>query len=87
MVTLIFVTGSVQVETEVVVEEVEVVVVHVTVVLGGVDPQEVRPSKAQSTTRARRPASGPLSLFLETGDDCGRTSVLVPTQSKFLSQI
>lgn len=95
MVTLIFVTGSVQVEVavvvveEVAVEEVEVVVVvvHVMAVLAGAAPQEVRPSKTPSKTNTKRPFSAPRSSWLEICDACGRTSVLVPTIPNPISRL
>jgi len=60
IVTLMFVTGSVQVEVDVVLEEVDVFVVQVTAVLAGAAPHELRPSAAArakaSTSREERSA-------------------------------
>jgi hypothetical protein len=53
IVTLIFVTGSVHVDVEVVAEVVDVVVVHVTAVLGALYPQEVRPERATPISKAK----------------------------------
>src|ERR1700732_1704514 len=64
IVTLIFVTGSVQVEVEVVAEVVDVEVVQVTAVLVAACLQEARPNKAMSEINSRRRFTAPLcSLF------------------------
>ena len=64
IVMLMLVTGSVQVEVDVVLVDVEVVEVHVIAVLAGAAPQEVRPSPAASTrTGARDEASNPNFKF------------------------
>jgi hypothetical protein len=54
IVTLIFVTGSVQVDVVVLVELVAVVVVHTIAVLAGAAPQEVRVKRAMSTIKNTR---------------------------------
>ena len=55
IVTLIFVTGSVQVDIEDVVEEVEVVVVQVIAVLGAADLwQEVKPKRATQMDKTKK---------------------------------
>lgn len=82
IVTLIFVTGSVQVEVEVVVEEVDVVLVHVTAVLAGAAPQEVRPSKAPPRrTRASRRFTAALSWLTQILNARACFSILVRTIS------
>ena len=52
MVALMLVTGSVQVDDDVVLEEEEAVVVHVMAVLAGAAPQEVRTRAATSVRNA-----------------------------------
>ena len=63
IVTLMFVTGSVQVDVVVVVEEVEVVVVHVTAVLVAVEPHEARPKREVSRMKQQK-AFHRASLFI-----------------------
>jgi hypothetical protein len=78
IVTLIFVTGSVQVDIEVVEELVEVVVVHVTAVLAGAAPHDVRPKKAMSNTKNKRPFTAPLSSSFELPDKYGSVLTMIP---------
>lgn len=80
IVTLIFVTGSVHVDVEVVVEVVEVVVVHVTAVLVAVEPQEVRPKTEMppSKTKNRRRFTAPLSSLFEIPDAYASVSTMIP---------
>jgi hypothetical protein len=66
IVTLMFVTGSVHVEMDVVVEEVDVEVVQTTAVLGAADPpHEAMPKTAQTKIKGRRRFIAPLRLFFE----------------------
>jgi len=62
------VTGSVHVDVEVVVDEVEVVVVHVTAVLAGLAPQEDSPQTAASTARKRTPFTARPAMLFEFPD-------------------
>jgi hypothetical protein len=78
IVTLIFVTGSVHVDVEVVVEVVEVVVVHVTAVLVAAEPQETRPKGAMSKIKNRRRFTAPLSSLFEISNIFGSVSILIP---------
>jgi hypothetical protein len=78
MVTLIPVTGSVQVDVEELVEEVAVVVVHVTAVLAGAEPQEARPNRAMSNTKKSRRFTAPLSRLFEISGTYGCVSTLIP---------
>ncbi len=78
IVTLIFVTGSVQVDVEVVEEVVEVVVVHVIAVLAGAAPHEVRPKKAMSKTMNKRQFAAPLSCWFELPDKYGSVLTMIP---------
>ncbi len=78
IVTLIFVTGSVHVDVEVVAEVVEVVVVHVTAVLVAVEPQEARPNRAVSKTKKSRRFTAPLSSLFEIPGTYGSVSTLIP---------
>jgi hypothetical protein len=71
IVTLMFVTGSVHVEMDVVVEEVDVEVVQTTAVLGGADPpHEARPNMAQTNIKGRRRFIAPRRLFFEISSLC-----------------
>ena len=65
IVTLIFVTGSVHVEVEVAVEEVEVLVVQVTAVLAGALWHEAALNTAMSEPKNRRRFTAPLASFFE----------------------
>jgi hypothetical protein len=65
MVMVIFVTGSVHVELEVVVEAVEVEVVQVIAVLKGAAPHEASPSAAASKITNRRLFTAPLYSTLD----------------------
>jgi len=78
IVTLIFVTGSVHVDVEVVAEVVEVVVVHVTAVLAGAAPHDVRPKKAMSKTKNKRQFTAPLSSLVEHPDKYGSVLTIIP---------
>jgi len=78
IVTLMFVTGSVHVDVEVVVEAVEAVVVHVTAVLVAAEPQEVRPKRAASKTKSRTRFTAPLSSPFEIPDRYDSVSTLIP---------
>jgi hypothetical protein len=77
IVTLIFVTGSVQVEMEVVEELVEVVVVQTTAVLGALYPQELRPKRATSHAMNRRRFTAPPSSPFEICNPYGSASTLI----------
>ena len=78
IVTLMPVTGSVQVDIEVVVEVVEVVVVHVTAVLvAAFLLQEARPKSAMSKTKNRRRFTAPLSSLFEISNPYGSVSILI----------
>ena len=68
IVTLMFVTGSVHVDVEVVVEEVEVLVVHVTAVLVAAEPHEARPKREVNKINSRRRFTAPLSCLFEIPD-------------------
>jgi hypothetical protein len=78
IVTLIFVSGSVQVDVEVVVEAVEVEVVHVTAVLVVACLQEARPKRAMSKTKNRRRFTVPLSSLFEIPHSYSSVSTLIP---------
>jgi hypothetical protein len=65
IVTLIFVTGSVHVDVELVLEEVEVVVVQVMAVLAGAAPQEFRPRSAATASNGRKRFTAPRPSLLE----------------------
>jgi len=79
IVTLIFVTGSVQVDVEVVLELVELVVVHVTAVLAGAAPHEARPQTAMIKTKNnKRRLTAPLCSPFEIPDEYGSVSSLIP---------
>jgi hypothetical protein len=78
IVTLMFVTGSVQVEVEVVAEDVVVLVVQVTAVLAGAAPQEDKPKRAATNARNRRRFTATLCLLFEIPNsyDFGPTMIL-----------
>lgn len=78
IVTLIFVTGSVHVEVEVVAEVVVVLVVHVTAVLAAAWWQEVSPNRAMSETKNRRRFTAPLSSLFEIPNTYGCVSTMIP---------
>jgi hypothetical protein len=78
IVTLIFVTGSVQVEVEVVAEVVEVLVVQVTAVLVVAGWQEARPTNDMSNARSRRRFTAPLSSPFDIPNPCSSASTLIP---------
>jgi hypothetical protein len=78
IVTLIFVTGSVQVDSDVIAEVVEVVVVQVTAVLVAACLQEARPKRAMSDTINRRRFTAPLCPLLEIPNVYGSVSTLFP---------
>jgi hypothetical protein len=79
IVTLIFVTGSVQVDVVVVEDDVEVVVVQVTAVLAGAAPQEDRPKIAQKAkTKIRRRFTAPRSSLIEIPGACDCVSTMIP---------
>jgi len=77
IVTLIFVTGSVHVEVEVVVEEVEVLVVHVTAVLVGVEPHEARPKREVSSMNNRGRLTTLLSSLFDISGKYASVSTLI----------
>jgi hypothetical protein len=77
IVTLMFVTGSVHVEVEVVVEEVEVLVVHVTAVLVAVEPHEARPEREVSRINNRRRFTAPLSSLFDIPGKYASVSILI----------
>ena len=72
MVTLILVTGSVQVDDELLAAVVEVLLEHVTAVLAGAAPQEAMPNTARSNAKSARSfTEAPSSLFeIADGFDC-----------------
>ena len=77
--TLIFVTGSVHVDIEVVVEEVEVVVVQVIAVLGATYfLHEAKQRKAMSGTKYRRRFTAPLSSQPVIPDAYRSVSIMFP---------
>jgi hypothetical protein len=78
IVTLIFVTGSVQVEVEVVADVVEVLVVQVTAVLAGAWWHEARAGRAASKTKNRRRFTAPLCSPFEIPNTYGSASTLIP---------
>lgn len=82
MVTLILVTGSVQVEVEVVEELVEVEVVQVTAVLV-VEPQEARPKRAKSKTQDRRRFTAPRCSLFEIANAYDSVSTLIPKMRNY----
>jgi hypothetical protein len=83
MVTLMPVTGSVQVDEEVLLEVVEVLVMHVTAVLAGVEPQEPRPNRSMSKTIKSRRFTAPLDSLFEIPGIYGCDSILIPKTSKY----
>jgi hypothetical protein len=83
MVTLIFVTGSVHVDVEVVAEVVEVVVVHVTPVLVAAFLHEAKPERAMSKTKNRRRFTAPLSSLFEIPNAYGSASTLIPKMRNY----
>lgn len=79
IVTLMFVTGSVQVDIELLLELVKVRVVHVTAVLVGAAPQDViRPKRARNKARNRECFTAPLSLLFEIPDTYDSVSITIP---------
>jgi hypothetical protein len=75
---LMLVTGSVQVDVEVVVEAAEVVFVQVIAVLTGAEPQEIRPKAAASETRKqKRRLMAPLSSLSEIAKPYNSLSMLI----------
>ena len=79
MVTLIFVTGSIQVDVDVEVELVVVLVVQVTAVLVvDAEWQEAKPNRAASETRNRRRFTAPLCSPFEIHKTCSSASTLIP---------
>jgi hypothetical protein len=76
IVMLILVEGSVQVEVEVVVEEVELELVQLMAVLV-VEPQEARPERESSTANNRRRFTAPLSSLFEVPETCDCVSTLI----------
>jgi hypothetical protein len=79
IVTLIFVTGSVHVDVEVVAEVVEVVVVQVTAVLvAAFFLHEIKLKIAMSGAKYRRRFTAPLSSLFEIPDAFGSVSTLIP---------
>jgi len=77
-VTLMLVTGSVQVEVEVVVELVEVVVVQVTAVLAGAAPQDTRLAAGASNAKPSRSLTAPRAL---------RDSPIIPLRFKLIPKL
>ncbi|MGA7796203.1 MAG: hypothetical protein WCA19_24490 [Candidatus Acidiferrales bacterium] len=77
IVTLMFVTGSVQVDVVVVVDEVEVVVVHVTAVLVAVEPHEARPKREVSSMNNRGRFTAPLSSWFDILGKYASVSTLI----------
>jgi hypothetical protein len=77
------VTGSVQEDEEVVVEVVEVLVVHVTAVLAGAEPQEARPNRSMSKTKKSRRFTAPLDSLFEIPGTFGCVSILIPKTSNY----
>jgi hypothetical protein len=79
IVTLIFVTGSVHVDVEVVAEEVEVDVVHVTAVLGAAYLlHEGKLRMAMRGAKYRKRLTAPRSSRYEFQNACGSISTLIP---------
>jgi hypothetical protein len=77
--TLMFVTGSVHVDIEVLVEVVEVVVVQVTAVLAAVYfLQEAKLRKAMSDAKYRRGFNAPLSSLFQIPNIYDSVSTLIP---------
>ena len=83
MVTLMPVTGSVQVDEEVLLEVLEVLVMHVTAVLAGVEPQESRPNRPTIKTKKSRHFIAPLDSLFEIPGIYGCVSILIPKTSKY----
>ncbi len=79
MVTLMLVTGSVHVETDVELEEEDVLVVQVTAVLAGAAPQEVKPNRANEKAQNKKSFTAPLQLLFEISVASGCVSSLIPT--------
>jgi hypothetical protein len=78
MVTLMPVTGSVQVFVELFVAVVDVEVVHVITVLTGTAPHEVRPKRAMDKTKRERNFTAPLSLQFEIPHTFDSASTVIP---------
>ena len=79
IVTLIFVTGSVHVDVEVVVEVVEVAVEHVTAVLvAAYFLHEAKLRTAMSGAKYRRRFTAPLSSLFDIPNTYGSVSTLIP---------
>jgi hypothetical protein len=78
IVTLIFVTGSVHVDVEVVAEVVDVLDVQVTAVLVVACLQEAKPNRAMSKTRNGRRFTATLCSLFEIPDAYGSVSTMVP---------
>jgi hypothetical protein len=78
IVMLMFVTGSVQVEVELLLEPVDVFVEHVIAVLAGAAPQEVRPKSAVNKAMNKRYFTAHLFSTFEIPDPCDSASILVP---------
>lgn len=83
MVTLMPVTGSVQVDEEVLLDAVEVLVTHVTAVLAGAEPQEARPNRAMSKAKKSRCFTAPLDSLFEIPGTFGCVSILIPKTTEY----
>jgi len=83
MVTLMLVTGSVQVEMDVELEEEDVLLVHVTAVLTGALPQEARMDTATDKMQVERSFTAPLYLPFRISTALGCTSSLIPIPHNF----
>jgi hypothetical protein len=78
IVTLMLVTGSVQVSVELLEAVVEVEVVHVITVLTGAAPQEESPKRATDKTKRERNFTAPLSLLFEIPSTFDSASIVIP---------
>jgi hypothetical protein len=79
MVTLMLVTGSVQVLVELFEAVVDVEVVHVIAVLVGAAPHDTRPNRAMDKTKRERNFTAPLSLLFEIPNTFDSASTVIPS--------
>jgi hypothetical protein len=79
MVTLMLVTGSVQVLVELFEAVVDVEVVQVIAVLAGAAPHEARPKRAMDKTKKERNFTEPLSLLFEIPHTFDSASTVIPS--------
>ena len=79
IVTLMLVTGSVQVLVELFVAVVDVEVVQVIAVLTGAAPHEVRPIRTTDKTKRERDFTAPLSLQIEFPNTFDSASTVIPS--------